>query len=382
MTEICPIEECTGCGACSGVCPKECISMVASGGMKALYPVIDQSKCIDCGFCATTCPNNHPTLFQEPSAVYAAWHHDQADRNSSTSGGIGAALAEYFISIGGIVYGAVMKPGVNVEHERASSLEEIDKFKKSKYVQSTISSSLIKAIKADLKAGLQVLFTGTPCQTAGIRNATRNHPNLVCVDIICHGVPSIELLRDHVKMVFGNPDSITSLTTRDLQGYFLDLKSQGSTVYRRGFPDDAYLNGFQYALFYRDSCYRCKYARPERQSDITIGDFWGLGKTDYPHNKVSVILTNTVKGESILNEIKSTLFLDKRTLEEAVAGNSQLRHPSKSHEFHIFFKKWYPILGYAAAVRLSLIKFRIKHWMFKVLMHNKSFRNHYLNKRQ
>lgn len=275
-----------------------------------------------------------------------------------------------------------MKPGVNVEHERASSLEEINRFKKSKYVQSTISSSLIKAIKADLKAGLQVLFTGTPCQTAGIRNTTRNHPNLVCVDIICHGVPSIELLRDHVKMVFGDPGSITSLTTRDLQGYFLDLKSRGNTVYRRGFPDDAYLNGFQYALFYRDSCYRCKYARPERQSDITIGDFWGLGKTDYPHNKVSVILTNTAKGESILNEIKSTLFLDKRTLEEAVAGNSQLQHPSKSHEFHKFFKKWYPILGYATTVRLSLFKFRIKHWMFKVLMHNKSFRNHYLNKRQ
>lgn len=379
MTEICPREECTGCAACSGVCPKQCIRMAEAGPLKALYPQIDQSECIDCGLCAKICPNNSSIQFHTPRKVFAAWSLDESDRASSTSGGIGSVLSSHFIENGGVVYGAIVKPGVIVEHDRAITIEDVLLFKKSKYVQSEISPEIVRAIKRDLKNNLQVLFAGTPCQIAGIKNATKSHPNLTTVDIICHGVPPVHILREHIKMIGFDIEKINSFTTRDIQGYYLTLVKKGQVVYRKPFPRDAYLNGFQYALFHRDNCYTCKYARPERQSDITIGDFWGLGKTDYPHEKVSVMLVNTEKGSRLLDSVKNKLFLEERPLNEAVNGNAQLQRPSTPHEFHDFFVKNITRLGYPLTVNLSLLKFRLKHAVYEILMKSSWFRNRYKN---
>ncbi|MCM1138978.1 MAG: Coenzyme F420 hydrogenase/dehydrogenase, beta subunit C-terminal domain [Muribaculum sp.] len=356
--------------------------MVEYSPLGALYPKIDQSKCIDCGLCAKTCPNNSVVEFYTPQKVYAAWSLDNSDRDSSTSGGLGSVLTSFFIENGGAVYGAVVRSGVVVEHARATTMEEAQLFKKSKYVQSHISPEIIKSIKIDLKNGLHVLFTGTPCQIAGVRNATHSHPNLTTVDIICHGVPPLHILHEHIKMTGNDIESIDSFSTRDTDGYILSLIKNGNIVYRKPLSDDAYLYGFQYSLFLRDNCYACKYTRPERQSDITIGDFWGLGETSYPHKKVSAVMVNTGKGAELIANVKSRLYLDERTLTEAVNGNPQLNRPSISHPLHKFFVKNVSKLGYPLTINLSLLKFRITYPVFKLLMKNKYFRRYYSNSKK
>lgn len=184
-------------------------------------------------------------------------------------------------------------------------------------------------------------------------------------------------MQDHLKTIC-DISSIQNIKFREPEGYFLTLVSnEGTILYRKGFPDDYYLNGFQYGLFHRPSCYQCPYASKERVSDITIGDFWGLGNTEYSKDKVSVILCNTKKGIDVINEVRDSIFLEQRSITEAISGNSQLRHPSQKHEFYNLFQVLYPILGYIVSVRICLMKSRIKYSIFKVLYQNKGFRHWY-----
>ena len=156
----------------------------------------------------------------------------------------------------------------------------------------------------------------------------------------------------------------------------------GKTIYRKGFPSDYYMNGFQYALFYRPSCYQCHYACKERMSDITIGDFWGLGDTKYPKEKVSVILCNTLQGKSIIEELgKDRLFLDKRPIEEAVNGNAQLQSPSRKHKYYRLFHRLYVRYGWKVSIKICLAEFYTKNRIFKYLYRMPSFKKWYDNSR-
>lgn len=371
MIEICPIDECTGCGACAGVCPKSCIELKPDD-MGYIHPVIDQAKCVDCGQCALTCPNNIKIDFREPQKCYAAWSIDTENRTTSTSGGIASALSRKVIESGGTVYGAVGYGAGNVEHQRAATVEETIKFKKSKYVQSTINPEIYKQIKVDLKNKECVLFIGTPCQTAAVRSANPKAENLFCVDIICHGVPSQQLLKDNIRLVLGKDvDKVTSFSTRDNEGFNLTLFQGDKILYCKSFDKDGYSYGFYYGLFYRPSCYQCHYAQQKRQSDLTIGDFWGLGETQYPHKKVSVILVNTDSGLKLLNGSSCGLFLDERGINEAIAGNAQLQHPSIKHKYYNLFKKVYLKKGFAKAIKYSLVEFEIKRFVCRLLKGSK-----------
>ena len=176
--------------------------------------------------------------------------------------------------------------------------------------------------------------------------------------------------------------SIQNIKFREPEGYFLTLVSNEDTIlYRKGFPEDYYLNGFQYGLFHRPSCYQCPYALKERVSDITIGDFWGLGNTEYSKDKVSVILCNTKKGIDVINEVRDSIFLEQRSIAEAISGNSQLRHPSQKHEFYTLFHRMYPIIGYILSVKICLTKFYIKNYIFKLLYSNSRFKIWYNRKK-
>lgn len=367
MTEICPKDECTGCGVCAAVCPKDCIKIVGDD-FGYLHPEIDNNICINCMRCAKTCPNNNVIDFHTPSHTFASWALDNEERESSTSGGIASVLARAIIAEGGVVYGAVGYGAGNVEHRRAENIEDIDIFKKSKYVQSTITKEIYQDISKDLSSQREVLFIGTPCQTAAVRAMNKKSERLICVDLICHGIPSQKLLKEHIQMVVGKDASgVTSFTTRDEEGHYLTLWVGDRLIYRKPFPEDQYLNAFQYGLFYRPSCYQCHYARPERQSDITIGDFWGLGETDYPHRKVSVILANTRKGRDCLTKIGNIVFMDPRPLIEAVDGNSQLRHPSPKHKYYTLFREIYLKKGYKTAITQSLREFYIKNKIYRIV---------------
>lgn len=383
MKEICPKDMCTGCAACVNACPRSCIEM-HEDKWGFINPIIDATRCVDCGLCEIICPSNNEAIeFSIPQKCYAAWSLDSHDRDTSTSGGIASVLSTFVISEGGVVYGAVVCKGAEIQHIRVESINDLYRLKGSKYVQSHITD-VFKSVLADLKSGLKVLFTGTPCQVAGLKSFLKKpYPGLITVDIICHGVPNRKLLHEHLANKKIHIKDIDSLSFRGNKEYQLSVVCGGRKVYEKGMLKDSYLTGFMYGLFFRPSCYQCKYANEKRFSDLTIGDFWGLGeKIAFIHTKekVSAILVNSQKGENLLNGCSGMLYTEERPVREAIEGNTQLQHPARKHEFYNLFRYLYPSIGYKYSVRICLMKFYVKNFFYRMLMLSPSFRKWY-NKR-
>lgn len=339
MIEICKKEICTGCSLCATTCSKKSITMQSIDNFGHLYPIINQNSCVDCGLCQKVCPSLHELPKQRPPECYAAWAKDEEDYKSSTSGGAASVLSQHIIQQGGVVYGCAMLPDVEVKHIRVDLLEDLPKLKGSKYVQSNISE-VMPLIKKDIKEGKTVLFTGSPCQCSAVKRLFKGLPdNLYLVDIICHGVPSLKLLKQHVINKVGRIP-VDKVLFRDKDGkYIFSVISNGKVCYMSNFKEiihqDLYINPFFYGYTFRDSCYSCQYAKPERAFDITIGDFWGLGKkTPAPEipkhpNGCSVMLPTSEKGKALVNAISDKMNLYPRAVDEAVNGNDQLRTPFK-----------------------------------------------------
>lgn len=376
MKEICSLDICTGCGLCVSQCPKQCISMYV-GIVGHLYPVIDQSKCISCGLCQKSCPSIHVPQKRKPVTAYAAWAKDFEDYKTSTSGGAASVLSRYIISQGGVVYGCAMFPNVEVRHIRVDNLQDLYLLKGAKYVQSNITS-VIPNIRTDVKEGLLTLFIGTPCQVAAVKRLFKNEPdNLFTVDLICHGVPSLESLRNHVRKIIGNTEC-DKVVFRKENTYGLFIKNDGVEVYNQSLRapryKELYINTFFDGYTFRESCYRCQYARSERISDITIGDFWGLGKRIPADNILehkngcSVVLPITIKGLKCIEGIKDQMNIYERTVEEAVEGNNQLRQPFPFDWRIRLFRKYVCVFGFGLYRVLNvdlIIKYYIKRLIKK-----------------
>lgn len=354
MIVICEKKQCFGCGLCAYSCPKHCISMEIGNSFGHLFPHIDQSACVDCGLCQKKCPALHLPEKQRPITAYAAWSIDSEDYQSSTSGAAASVLSRHVLEQGGVVYGCAMLRDIDVRHIRIDNVSDIKKLKGSKYVQSDLMD-IFASLKTDVETGRQTLFIGTPCQVAAMKRLFKNQPdNLILVDLICHGVPSLELLRQHIKKVAPSPH-YDRIVFRQGNGIYVIVVVNEKEVYRRAFNKprykDWYINTFYDGYTYRDSCYQCSYACPERISDITIGDFWKLGKRipayyipDHPHG-CSVMLPSTEKGCRLIDSISPKMYLFERTVEEAVEGNDQLRNPSFLDWRKKTFRKVYPIMG-------------------------------------
>lgn len=373
MKLICKQSECTGCGLCAESCAKKCISMQI-GKLGHLFPVVDLDSCVDCGLCVKVCPSVNQVSKIYPIACYAAWAKDVDDYKSSTSGGAASVLSRYIINMGGVVYGCAMMPDVEVKHIRVDQKEDLYKLKSSKYVQSSISE-VLPLIKIDIKEGKTVLFIGTPCQCGAVRNLFKEQPdNLYLVDLICHGVPSLKSLQEHVIKKVGK-QSVCDVKFRDgnrmctmiigKEGKILYSKSLKSNRY-----EDVYFNAFFDGYSYRDSCYECQYARPERSFDITIGDFWGLGKnapaTEIPlhPNGCSVILPSSQKGMNLVRAIKDSMNMYPREVDEAVKGNHQLQHPfilnGRIRLFRLLMRYGFGPSVYKFCVVDKILKLKIK----------------------
>ena len=347
---ICSSNLCTGCGACVVACPKHCI-MLEPNPQEHLLPIIDSKTCINCNLCRKTCPVNTPVVLNEPQACYAAWAKDEQDRTTSSSGGAASVFATHFIEQGGVVYGAALQDN-KIQHIRVSGPADLVRLKGSKYVYS-YAVGIYGQIKQDLATGKQVLFIGTPCQNAAVYNLVGDNPNLTLINLICHGVPSMQMLMEHLKSK--NIMEIQKIQFRNNNMY--EFVCNDYKAYEHFLPN-TYMTLFLNGITYRPSCYQCAYAQAKRTGDITIGDFWGLGrKTPFEGGDVtkgcSVILINTDKGKQLLDACQDKLKLFKREYTEALAGNGQLRAPYPYTRYAKRFNQLYPRYSFKRAALCS-----------------------------
>jgi len=349
-------DACTGCAACAASCPVSCITM-RPDHEGFLQPHIEMTKCTTCGFCTQTCPALllnpsvlNETLISSPT-VYAAWHLDPEIRRQSSSGGVFSALAENILDKGGVVAGAAFDEHLVVRHILIESSKDLHKLRGSKYVQSDVPLTLYRQIRNHLKQGRSVLFSGTPCQVAGLRGFLRHtYTNLFCCDIICHGVPTPFLLEKYIQAKQKKGNELKAVYFRDkAYGW---KKFAMRLVWQQGErcakAIDSYLLAFlrDYAL--RPCCYQCAYTTISRQGDLTIADFWSVAQTypdfDQDDKGTSLVLANTKKGQAWLVDCQVTLFCGSADLDTAISGNPTLirsvRRPAERETFLVDLKKF------------------------------------------
>ena len=358
-------KDCCGCNACAEICPKHCIHMVEDA-KGFLYPQVDSSICVECGACEKICPiNTAKSLLMTPLKAFAAWNKNRKEHLSSSSGGAAHVLSSHILDTGGVIYGCTAN-GIDVRHIRIDNKSELYKLQGSKYVQSDVRG-LFKNVKDDLKNGKPVLFIGTPCQVAGLKNYIgSNVEHLYLVDLICHGVPSQKMLHDHIKHV-AKEKEVQKIAFRKGNNYIFSVESSNfnycvnlwETPY-----EDIYIKGFFDSLISRPSCYKCPFACPDRVSDITIGDFWGLHNREFlpkeTQDGISVLLPMTDKGLNMIHLVESNMHILERSVDEAVNGNSQLRYPSIQGRRARLFSMLYPILQFDMALNLVVADHKIK----------------------
>lgn len=301
---------CTGCSACANVCPVNAISMIMDKE-GFLQPAIVSEKCINCESCIRVCPvlsgNMQNSNWKEPRCY--AFSAEKKLTYKSSSGGLFSVLAEKTIKDGGIVFGAAFDDDFYVKHEEAVNIEDIDMLRLSKYVQSEVGDSISKTAK-HLKNGKKVLYTGTPCQIAGLKSYLReakiDDTDLVTLDLICHGVPSPGIFNNYLEQEFGidNIDRVY-MRRRAEWSTCLDVYLKSGKSNERKSKRSVFQLAFLEDLILRKSCYDCKYASLPRVADITIGDFWGVKKfklgKEFEH-KCSISVANNEKGRAFLED--------------------------------------------------------------------------------
>lgn len=339
--ELCAKISCTGCFACEAICKQDAIVRVKNDE-GFLYPEIQYDKCISCHACQKVCPVLNPIVKNENGEIYAAWALDESIRNRSSSGGIFSILAESILHKGGIVVGASLFDDGYVKHTAIYSKEGLQKLRGSKYVQSIISNQLYGQIKTALKDGREVLFCGTPCQVAAMRNIFKKYDDIFyTIDLVCHGVPSPDFFAELYKKIKKKIPGLVSYQFRDYKNWQVctsvnvEVNKNGKICNRSlygkyTFYQDAFLKGY----LHRDCCYSCYYTSVRRISDITLADFWGIGK--YKSIKAdfkggcSMVSVNTSKGHVLMEEIKRKIYYEKRDIQETIdGGNEQLVKPSE-----------------------------------------------------
>lgn len=312
-------KDCCGCTACANVCPKNCISMVRdSEGFK--YPCVDENTCVNCGLCEKVCPLiNKPKVEDKPLKAYIARNSDPEIVKASTSGGFVSALCKKIINNGGIVFGGAFDKDFNVKHTYAEDISSLSKFRSSKYVQSDLLN-IFSDVKKQLESNRLVMFTGTPCQVAGLHNFLRKkYDNLFTVDFVCRAVPSPlvweryrELMADkfNSQIVYANFREKTygyhsaNLTLRFANG----KKSIENT------KTDYMLKSFFSGICSRPSCYDCGFRSAGRVSDLTVFDCWNITRyvpeLEDDDKGYTAVFVQSQKGAEMISDIDDAVFYD------------------------------------------------------------------------
>lgn len=364
---------CTGCTACAMSCPRNAIVMKADGE-GFLYPETDASLCVDCGLCQRICPRNLSPVTGKRISCFAVQHKEAAVLERSTSGGMFTALSDQVLAEKGTVYGATFDETFRVVHIRAENREQRDRCRGSKYVQSDLTDVFHK-VKADLEQKRTVLFTGTPCQVDGLRAYLgKDHPNLVLCDLVCHGVTSPMIWKEHVRL-------LEKLNRAKLADYQFRPKDWGWAVHNE---KSIFTNGKQYhsnayttaysqlyysRLIHRPSCHACPYAQTERVSDVTIADCRGVEKTQSrinTHEGVSLVLINSEKGMTLFSKVRKDLITEPLKIYDVM--QPPLREPSQRNPKRESFWKAYHQKGYWQAFKSIYGQFYVLKYYIKKLL--------------
>lgn len=331
---------CTGCGACANACKTGALSLESDEeGFR--YPRIDPQKCIGCNACERACPADKVIPGEENTAAYYAFANDAATCQNSSSGGMFSLLAAEVIRQGGTVFGVGYDKDFRVCHQRIDKLEDIARLRTSKYVQSDTGTVFCKAEEL-LKNGKPVLFSGTPCQIAALKQyLKKDYEGLYTQDIICHGVPSSGIWEKYLKEMHSGKE-IKSVSFRDKtlgwNGFSMKVTYADGTAYRELATKDPFERAFLANLILRPSCYQCQYKTVARVSDITLADYWGV-ELVHPELKeqqgVSLVLTHTEKGEQLLNAVR-----DKATVAETDCDRATTMNRATTHSVPWHRKRW------------------------------------------
>lgn len=299
--------DCCGCEACVQKCAQKAIYMIRDNE-GFMYPHVNINQCNNCGLCEKVCPVINQNKSKTPIAAYAAKNVDESIRLKSSSGGIFTLLATYTINNGGVVFGAKFDERWNVVHDFVETIEDLDKFRGSKYVQSRIGNCY-KIAEIFLKKGREVLFSGTPCQIAGLKKfLIKDFSNLICVDIICHGVPSPMVWQKYIEPFELNKSS--SFSFRDKSNswkrYEIVVSKDQKEIIRETVGQNLYMKVFLSDLCLRPSCARCPAKCGKSHSDITIADFWGIENLhpEFDDDKgCNLVIINSEKGKELFDII-------------------------------------------------------------------------------
>ena len=355
MIDIKDKHDCCGCTACENICPQKAIVMKPDI-LGFLYPEIDKTKCTECGLCNKICAfndNYDKSLNLSEPIAYAARHKNLEEVMKSQSGAAFVVLSDYVLETGGVVYGVGYNGHFIATHKRAVTKEQRDEFRGSKYVQSDMSG-IFKQVKDDLKNGLTVLYSGTPCQTAGLNSFVGKtlRKNLYLVDLVCHGVPGPIMWRDYLNYLENKYNrEIVKVNFRDKA---FGWKSHKETFL---FAGSTSAISFTYIFYehiaFRMSCGKCHFANLTRPSDITISDYWGYERTDpklgEDNKGCSLMICNTEKGKELFETIKDKMNVIPAKLENIIQPN--LEHPSMVHPKRIDFERDYEKYGFKYVLR-------------------------------
>ena len=352
MINILNKEQCCGCKACIQVCPKHCINFEYDNTGFGYPKVVNKQGCINCGLCERACPVLHVEDYSLPqdTLTYAAYHSREHDRLDSSSGGVFCALAEYVINKKGVVFGAAFDEQFNVRHCSAETVADLEKIKRSKYVQSDIGQCYQEA-KSFLQDGRLVLFSGVPCQIAGLKRFLRkDFPNLILLDVVCHGVASPKVWRRYLEETkerlalengLKSKDyiAIKNISFRDKRNSWrnfnisisYEINPSGTNEGKRArcfskcIWEDDYMLSFLKNYSLRSSCFRCRFRNGKSRSDITLADFWGIENCVKDYNYcgekgTSLVMIHNRRLTSIINKLPiAKVEVD---FQNAIRGNS------------------------------------------------------------
>ena len=349
LDTVIPTEKCTGCQACRQICPYNAIDMIEDEE-GFLHPV-KNSNCVNCGACSKICPVvNEVKRYHvlDESQVYLLRHKDDEVVKHSSSGGAFTAIVQAYYDKNCIIFGAAYEENLKVVHNYIKDIKELRKFRKSKYVQSNVKDtySEVKKFLLDRK---KVIYSGTPCQIAGLKNyLAKDYENLLCIDLICHGVPSQKVFDKYIEFLekkYGCEIKEISFRERTKKNdkwnsrNIAILFNDGKKIIEDSITN-RYLLGYHGRLFFRKSCGTCKFASIKRNSDITIADCWGIEKLFKDvdvHEGQSLVIINTEKGKKFFEKVKINQNVTPLSIEFAILSNAQFSSPTKFHKNRAMF---------------------------------------------